>query len=254
MKRKAQFSTYLKPIIVIIFALLLIFLLQRVLSFQMFVDEEVERADFMDSINTNFIGITRCLRVDDPTALYTLDSDELFLYNNTYENREPPCAEDFNYGYSVRVEHECLDDIGDLPSGECEPEVYEFGALEGSTGSSLHGKLSTSFPVNIEIDEEEGLRVPGELEITMRDGDLEELAGKLNRVVENQGEETVRFDTEQRICSSGNKICIGQEENCIELRENLESDFTLSPGSYYLEIDYTLGGNIEIDGGAENGC
>ena len=255
--RKGQFSTYLKPMIVIIFALLLIFLLHRVLDFQMFVDEGVERADFMESMNTNFISITRCLRVEEPTALYTLDSEKLHDYNDTYRIKEPSCAEDFKYGYSVKIEHNCLENIEDLSAGTCEPEKFHFGAIESSTGPSLSSTITTTFPVTIHI--KEGLRVPGSMEIELRDGDLEELAGTINRIIErseNQDtdvHETVRYSNEQEICSENDKVCLKTNMNCIKLREELESGFSLSPGSYYLDIAYE-NGELRVHGGNDDGC
>lgn len=256
--RKGQFTTYLKPVIVIIFALLLIFLVQRVLSFQIFVEDEESRAEFLQGFNTNFERISACLSPENSSSLYTLDSEKLEEYDNIPYNKEPRCAEDFRFGYYVEVEHSCLEEVDSDVSIPCSPGTFSFGISEGSTVSSVRSELTTTYPVNIKIEED--LKVPGTLELTMVDGDLEEITGILNRAAllgkksEHEYDETKSFSTEQRICTDNDQVCIGADGTCTDLRGEVE-DFTLTPGNYVLGLQYDeVSGKVVVSGGEEGGC
>ncbi len=121
--RKAQFSTYLKPIIGIIFVLLLIMVVQQVLTFQVSSEQQEREVEFVQNLPKTFQQIASCLQADQAAGnRYLLSSDMLEQYGTNYNGREPPCAEDFQYGYNVTVTPDPIL----LNSSEVSDEPVEF--------------------------------------------------------------------------------------------------------------------------------
>ncbi len=108
--RPGQFGTYLKPVLVIMFGILLILLIQSVLNFQTGVQESETRLDFQQQARQDFQRLTDCLRVRSGVSggRVLLNQTKLARFERDYRFREPPCAEDFRYGYNVTVKQEFL--------------------------------------------------------------------------------------------------------------------------------------------------
>ncbi|MDY6778929.1 MAG: hypothetical protein SVU32_09770, partial [Candidatus Nanohaloarchaea archaeon] len=97
---------------------------------------------------------------------------------------------------------ELFKSIQTVSGGSCKNR-FQFGEMKGSTGNSLRNSLTLSYPVSIWQNED--LQTPGTLRIELRDGDLETLAGAINRVIRRgnrRGEQinaTLRYVNERRI-------------------------------------------------------
>ncbi|MDY6777269.1 MAG: hypothetical protein SVU32_01265, partial [Candidatus Nanohaloarchaea archaeon] len=111
--RQGQFSTYLKPLLIVIFAVLLLFVVQNILGFQTNVRQQESRANFFQQIRTDYQKLINCLSVNDTLAgnNILLNQSKLITYEKQYRRREPPCAEDFQYGYNVTVTQNFLQGI-----------------------------------------------------------------------------------------------------------------------------------------------
>ena len=251
--RKGQFSTYLKPVLVIVFGFLMILVVQQILGFQISLGEEEASIDFVSQVRRNFQKVSHCTRFEgEDGGRYVLSSGILENYQDNYQRREPPCAEDFDYGYSVEVETRC--DL--LNTGaDCQDISYSFGELEGSDGRSLENSVTLTYPVLLR---KSGNNMPAEMEIRMRDGELETLAGGFNKVLK-KGDElgdfnmTFSFVNDKRYCTSGDLVCTGDStDNCVKLREDVPP-LSVEPGSHIIRFRYS-NGLEEVRGVQQEGC
>lgn len=252
---KGQFSTYLKPVLVIVFGFLMIMVVQQILGFQISVGEEKAGMELVSQTRRDFQKVSNCLKHQGSGGgRYVLSESKLEEYQNKYPYREPECAEDFEYGYSVEVETKC--DMVDTSAG-CNPAEYSFGERNGSTGNSIENELTLTYPVLIR---QEDKNVPGELSLQLRDGEMESLVAGYSKVIKkgNQLGEfnmTLSISNEQTYCTSENMLCEGMDtDHCTELRETVPA-MVLEPGSHILRFRYN-GDELEtVDGvSSEDGC
>ncbi|MFB6174642.1 MAG: hypothetical protein ABEJ87_01555, partial [Candidatus Nanohalobium sp.] len=108
--RKGQFSTFLKPIVIMVFGVLLISLLTTSLNFNLGLQQERSSIKFQSTPSQIFTDVANCLSVNDPLSggSYLLSQEKLENMEKKYNFREPECAESFRYGYEVSVKQSFL--------------------------------------------------------------------------------------------------------------------------------------------------
>ncbi|MFB6180831.1 MAG: VWA domain-containing protein [Candidatus Nanohalobium sp.] len=104
MRRKAQFSTFLKPIIILIFSSLLIALLAISLNFNLGLSEDKEEIRLQSQPTDTFQELANCLSTKtEDNGAYVLNQTLLAEMERKYRYREPECAENYRYGYEVEI-------------------------------------------------------------------------------------------------------------------------------------------------------
>lgn len=252
--RKAQFGTYLKPLIVIIFGLMLVFVIRMTLQTQLSLEQEEANVKLLESARSNFQELATCLNVNETysSSRYLMNISKVEEYNKTYKRREPPCAEDFTYGYTAEIEGICIDGI-DISEARQRCNTWtEFGQETSSEGKALRNSVTLTFPAVMRYSE--NTKGPVRVSITVRDGDLERISSAINEVVDaGQNEATLEFANSQGVCAGSE--CRGGEPVrpdavCLEAAEELKcaivmadeiEPFRLGPGTHLVKIEYSDG-------------
>ena len=112
--RKGQFSTYLKPIIVVILAVLLVALLTSTLKFGGETQKERAQYEFDSQAPKIKNKILKCLSVSEnrSTSGALINYSKLRKWNRRYKFQEPKCAEDFKYGWNATITTKYIDTEG----------------------------------------------------------------------------------------------------------------------------------------------
>ena len=107
---KGQYSTFMKPIIIMIFGGLLMSLLMSSLNFNIGVTQDRSQIEFQASPTEDFTAVANCLSVDEGVSGsdYLLNQSKLERMDRNYNLREPECAENFVNGYQVEVSQDYL--------------------------------------------------------------------------------------------------------------------------------------------------
>ncbi len=103
-QRRGQFSTYIKPVMLILITVLFLFLLVTVSDFQMGMEQDARQIDLQQEVRKDFQGLANCLRSSGAANQQLLNVPQLIEYEKTFRHREPPCSEDFDFGYDVTVQ------------------------------------------------------------------------------------------------------------------------------------------------------
>ncbi len=111
--RRGQLGTYLKPLLVLLFMVLLVFLFVEVMNFQTDLKQDRSEINFQQEVRHNMQDVVDCLRVDPEHSgsSFVLNRSKLEAFEQQYRLREPPCAEDMQYGYEVTVEEMFLAEL-----------------------------------------------------------------------------------------------------------------------------------------------
>jgi hypothetical protein len=119
MRSKGQFSTYLKPIVLIMFAILVVLSVNNVLQIRADMQQESEQIDFRQEARKDVQKIVECLKVNKTLSgnSYILNQSRMTAFHLNYSRQEPPCAEDLQYGYNVTVRQNFLHGVTSDPSG-----------------------------------------------------------------------------------------------------------------------------------------
>lgn len=90
----------------IIFVVLFLFLLSSVFNFQGGVQQEELETSFRQEAQRDLQRLSNCLRVYDDanTNSQQINLSKLEEFERNYTHQEPPCAEDFQFGYEARVQ------------------------------------------------------------------------------------------------------------------------------------------------------
>lgn len=137
---KGQYSTFMKPIIIMIFGGLLMSLLMSSLNFNIGVTQDRSQIEFQASPSEDFTAVANCLSVDEGVSGsdFLLNQSKLERMDRNYNLREPECAENFVNGYEVTVEQRYLKGIA--PGDEATRATDVVFALDdsGSMGGYLN--------------------------------------------------------------------------------------------------------------------
>ncbi|AOV94772.1 hypothetical protein AQV86_02495 [Nanohaloarchaea archaeon SG9] len=136
---KGQYSTFMKPILIMIFGGLLMSLLMSSLNFNIGVSEDRSQVKFQASPSEDFSAVAECLSVDEGVSgsSFLLNQTKLERMDRNYNLREPGCAENFVNGFEVKVEQDYLRGVEPAETTKAADVVF---ALDdsGSMGSYLN--------------------------------------------------------------------------------------------------------------------
>lgn len=137
--RKGQFSTLLKPVVLIVFTLLIVWVLTSSTGFRIGLLQDQQEAEFDSRPSKVFTDVSGCLSVDDSVSggSYTLNQSKLEMAERRYQLREPPCAESFRNGYSVLVEQGTTNSVSPTESTSVPADVVFALDDSGSMGDYI---------------------------------------------------------------------------------------------------------------------
>jgi len=166
------------------------------------------------------------------TKANILDINKLNLFNSDYQEIEPECARNYDFGWRVVVK--------EINKNNQIEKEWEFGAKEFSNEKSLNNQVEFWIPVAIRYSEND-VRL-AKMEIKLVDGELEKLAGffdwsckmgEMNRMSSLSTEIMIN----QPVSYKNNNLCIG--ESCRKLLCNLiYFDGFGSEGVHELTVNY----------------
>jgi len=236
---KGQVSYIMKPMMLIAVVILLVFLLQSLYSSggkERMAEKNLDIVGTATNVLLILSNSEGCLAYNDQTTEITkaniLDVNKLDYFSEEYENIEPECTRNYEFGWRV--------DVKQIDKNNQAEKEWSFGAKEFSKGKSLNNEVEFWIPVAIRYSNDD-VKL-GKMEITFVDGELEKLAGffdwscrmgQLNRMSS--------LSTDIKISQSVNyengELCIGG--SCRELLCDLVyfEGFDLK-GSYTLTVNY----------------
>lgn len=236
---KGQISYIMKPFTLIAVIVLLVFLLQSLYTNRG--RERIAQKNLdMISAATNILLILSnsedCVAYKSPNTQKTqanmLDVKRLDEFASKYQDREPECARNYDFGWQVKIEQLNKDK-------EVERE-WVFGASGFSKGKSLENEVQFWVPVAIRYDSQ-NIKV-GKMILRLVSGDLEKFAGffdmacKMGQLNEKTGLEK-KIRVSGPVTYSGKRICMGNE--CRELSCNLlYFDGIRSKGEYQMKVNF----------------
>ncbi len=176
-----------------------------------------------------------CLAYDDSlsvTKANILDVEKLDLFDSNYQEIEPDCARNYEYGWRVNVKQ--------IDRNDDTEKEWNFGTKEFSTGKSLNNQVEFWIPVAIRYSED-NVRL-GKVEIKLVDGELEKLAGffdwscKMGEM-NIMSSSTTEIFISQPVNYRNNELCIGS--SCRELLcELVYFDGFETKGIYKITVNY----------------
>lgn len=243
---KAQMTFLSKPVMLIMTIAVLLILLQTVWSTpvqdskqELTVQLMARASGLLDILLSSEDCLATRARETDSAYAYVVSKEKLDDFMVLYNSKEPTCARNFEYGYTLKVEEYCTDD-----SKEC--LTWEFGALKFSPISDLTGRQTRSLPVAI-LHGKKDIRV-GKATLTIADGALERVAGFLDKscLVGPTGatERSYRISFRNSMTLSGKEICLGQSCRPLDCEVN---DARLTAGSHVIRSVYK-DGVLEVSG------
>lgn len=207
---KAQMSFLSKPVMLVMTIAVLLILLQTVWSNPKTEKEQELTVQLMtraSEILDILLSSEDCLAMrsveTESAYAYVVSKQKLDEFSKLYNNKEPPCAKNFEYGYTVTVEEHCVDDV------EC--LSWTFGSTYSSPSADLIGKQSRTLPVGI-LHGSKDIRV-GKATIILFDGSLERVAGFLDKTCllgpTGEIERSMKVYINYPLTISGSEICLG---------------------------------------------
>ena len=104
-ERKAQTSTYLKPILIIIFAVLFVLIIQNLLEFQLGLREDTQQFEIHQESREIVRDLLECLSVEerDSPLKNVVNQTKIEEFEMKYAQGQPECAQNFKYGYNAEI-------------------------------------------------------------------------------------------------------------------------------------------------------
>jgi len=238
MFNKGQLSYIIKPMTLVITIVLLVFLLQTLYTNKVR-ERTVEKNLDIVSTATNILLILanseECLAYDDSliiTKANILDIEKIESFNSNYQDIEPECARNYDFGWRVKIEQ--------INKNNIVERKWEFGADSFSDDKLVKNQVEFWIPVAIRYSEND-VRL-GKMNIKLVDGELEKLAGffdwsckmgKMNRM----SSLTTEIMISQPATYENGKLCFGQY--CRKLLcELIYFDGLDSEGTHELTVNY----------------
>ncbi len=233
---KAQ-SLLTKPIILVLFIVSVIILIN---SMNSAIGEARlrERETLLRNVATNtillLVNSNDCLAYQQGSVEYSniIDVEKLDRFSQLYGNTEPMCARNFGYGWRANI-------IEINKEGK-EAKKWGFGSSAFSFGKALRQGVIINSPVGIRYSDYD-IR-PGKIELKFIDGELEDLAGFIDKACTSGGHSAGKdIFISSKVAANERSLCM--EKQCRELL--CPTKFVLNPGRYYLIAAYK-NGRVEI--------
>ncbi|MEM5792918.1 MAG: hypothetical protein QXY45_00975 [Candidatus Aenigmatarchaeota archaeon] len=256
---KGQVSYIMKPMMLIGIIILLLFLIQTLYSGrgrERMAEKKLDTVSTATNILLILANSKQCLAyhssITDKTQGIVLNVTKLDIFQNNYQEIEPECARNYEFGWKVQVSQ-----MGRPVGGSSNVErAWTFGARDFSKDSSLNNEVRFWIPVGIKYpkgdarcgaNNRDGCVKLGKMDILLVDGELEKLAGffdwscmmgRLGRMTSTSTEVSVS----QKVTydSASNRLCVGS--SCRRLQcPLLYFDGFNSKGTYSLKLNYQSG-------------
>lgn len=253
---KAQTSFLIKGIFLITILVLIFVFANQVISANLAhaqLSSEIRMFEKAITISQILTTSPFCLAYEEKNELWhysstvtqkVLDIDKIEKFSVKYEEIEPECAKSYDYGYEVLIEYFASEVDTGINNFKEEGKAWRFGSKNFSKGSALRKFLEISFPVSIRVNS--SFLQPGRLKLKFVDGELEEIAGMINKVCDTKTSLKQKIFTSYTLFSDGNKICqqVYNEMICRKAycKVNMEK---LYPGSYNVLIE-NIGGEVFV--------
>ncbi|MBN2094654.1 MAG: hypothetical protein JW727_01270 [Candidatus Aenigmarchaeota archaeon] len=240
---KGQMSFTVKPFTMLMMIVLLLFLLMFLNSSEV-KKEKAQRDLELRSAATDVLLILAnsedCLAYQLPTgeSAYAniVDVKKLDSFSLEYQGIEPMCARNYDFGFRVEVSEIVMTDLGSRVG-----KTWTFG--RGNFSREYYdNKMSYIMPIAIKYSEKEvGL---GRLNLTVVDGQLDRIAGFLDRACmmgksscKNQSSAKISLD--YPLSYSEGELCIGlKNKDCRKLLCELDMKDIKSKGTYRLATSF----------------
>ncbi|MEA3342724.1 MAG: hypothetical protein U9Q92_01025 [archaeon] len=237
-QKKAQINIFTQPIMLIILISIFALFVIKTLQVNVSISQEAEEYNFKSKAGPMFERVLKCISDDSTRYPYLVSASKLEKLNSDFINHEPPCMRDGKLGWDATVK-----DI-DSRTGK----TWRFGESESSEGKALKYEYGITMPVAIKY--EDGIVNPGELNLNIRQGDLESIVGRVETVYKIGSETkkditttiTVRLDYPVLLKEKEGKksICLKADENdfCKTLSFSNIKFKPIDTGMHYLILKY----------------
>jgi len=244
---KGQLSYIIKPLALVVTIVLLLLLYNSISSFgsrEKIAQQSLDTTADSTNILLLLANSPLCLAYQsaETQGLYAniVDVQKLNYFAQNYQNTEPECARNFDYGWRVTIK-EFKESNGATVSGNS----WSFGATNFSFDSSQNS-LGLDFSLPIAIHYSDTLIRPGLMTIHLVSGELEKISGILDFSCQlhMQGrllKSTVQIHTTYPLIYDANShsLCQISKTNSCRITD-CELDFSgfKSPGTYLLKISF----------------
>ncbi|MGC9310811.1 MAG: hypothetical protein ACP5E4_03775 [Candidatus Aenigmatarchaeota archaeon] len=234
---RGQMSFMIKPFTLVMIIVLLLFLVIYLNSSEV-KKETAKRSIDLQSAATDILLLLAnsedCLAFQTPqtSSAYAniVDVGRLEEFANEYQGIEPPCARNYDYGFRVEITETVMSEKGYLDGN-----TWSFG-VEDISREYHDISLSYWMPVALKYSEKEvGV---GKMKVTLVDGDLEKVAGFLDRAcmlgkTGRLNETSAEITISHPILYSEGLLCVGlKNKDCRRTVCDLEFAGTKSGGKY----------------------
>jgi len=240
-------SYILKPIsLVMTIALLLV--LYSSISESIAKERKAAKTLNLISTSTNILLLLAnsedCLAYRHPATegLYAniVSFEKLKQITSSYQNIEPTCARNYNFGWRATV-------IEMSQDPQSPSKIWSFGAKNFSKGSAFRNDLNTSIPIAIRYSDKNV--IPGNIFLYIVDGELESIAGALDWSCDlfragrmNATSLGIRTSYPLTYVKSTNELCSGsKEKSCRIMSCPLVFNDIKAAGEYVWTIKYANG-------------
>lgn len=227
--------------LIILISIFAIFVVKTV-QMNVYISKEVDAYKFKSQADALFEQVLRCVSDNSTKYPYLVSVYNLERESLRFSEKSHPCVRDESYGWNAVVRD--ISSLTHSPVGKS----WQFGESEGSNGTAKRKEFSITMPVAIKYDD--GTVNPGDLTLTLRDGDLEYIVGHIEsvyRVGTDTGKDmtaslSMRFDYPFVLeeSSIGKRICIKSEDlpSCETLSFDSIEFQPISAGMHYIIIKY----------------
>jgi len=246
MRAKGQMSFLSKPVMLVLTIAVLIVLLQTVWSTPA-KDKEQEltlrlmakASEILDVLLSSEDCLAMRTNITESAYAYVASKEKLDDFASRYASREPDCARNFEYGYSVAVEEYCPPEASDCLR-------WSFGSPDFSPAGDAIGRQTRTLPVGI-LHSRKDIRV-GKATITLTDGALERIAGFLDKACmlgpSGGAEQSMKITFANELRLSGGTVCLG---NACRKLDCPTEEKSIPSGSHNLRVAYARG-QLEVSG------
>jgi len=247
---RGKMSFLMKGIYFIIILVVISIVINQIISMNLISVRELESINLRDrsrNILETLTGNKNCLAYEEVGSVEgkdvllnshkIIDLNKLEEFSSNFDELEPDCVRDFNFGYRVKVKTfpVNISTLGpETINIEIESDIWTFGDREFSEDESLEEMIRVSIPVVVRYDQSAFL--PGMMSITLVNGELERLAGFIEESCFTEKESTLTLHLNYPVELKGNKICMkfksGDKCQKLACEKTIEFHEIERPGNY----------------------
>jgi len=197
---KGDSKFFIKGIYLILVILIIVLVTNRIVSLNVSSSEEAENLKFVQRASTILETLTsspNCLAYEEQGRIESyqlklsthkiIDKEKLDKFQEKYQDVEPDCYLDSEYGYRIQVSTFPIniETSNEMPETKntiavsLDQYTWEFGSLVFSINEALEKSIKLSIPVVVRFDQ--SIYLPGTMKITLVKGDLEKIKGFIEK-------------------------------------------------------------------------